>query len=120
MKKFRVLVQTCCLPLVVLAFGISAFAQSNKGTIVGSVKDPNDALVTGAKVTATNTATGEVRESASSDEGIYTIPNLEPGIYLVVAEASGFQTVNVENVQLETNARLPLDLKFTTVAGGAG
>lgn len=120
MKNFRVLVQTCCLLLVVLVFGISAFAQSNKGTIVGTVKDPNDALVTGAKVTATNTATGEAREVVSSDEGIYTIPNLEPGNYLVIAEASGFQTVNIENVQLETSARLPLDLKFTAVAGSAG
>ena len=120
MKKFRVLVQTCCLPLLVLAIGITAFAQSNKATIVGTVKDPNDALVTGAKITAINVATAETREAESSSEGVYTIPNLDPGEYQVTANASGFQTVTVEKVQLETNARLPLDIKFTAVAGSSG
>jgi carboxypeptidase family protein len=120
MKKFRVLVQTCCLLLVVLASGISAFAQSNKATIVGTVKDPNDALVTGAKVTAINVATAEAREVESGAEGLYTIPNLDPGEYQVTVTASGFETVTVEKVQLETNARLPLDIKFTAVAGSAG
>ena len=34
---------------MILALGISALAQSNKGTVVGTVKDPNDALVTDRK-----------------------------------------------------------------------
>ncbi len=120
MKKIRVIVQICGLVLAILAIGLPALAQSNKGTIVGTVKDPNDALIAGAKITATNVDTGETREAQSSGDGIYTIPNLEPGNYLVIAEASGFQTVNVENVKLETNARLPLDIKFSTITGGTG
>lgn len=120
MKMFRVAVHTCCWLLVLLTIGIPAFAQSNKGTIVGTVKDPNDALVAGAKVTAINVATADVREVESSEEGVYTIPNLDPGEYQVTVAASGFETVTVDKVQLETNARLPLDLKFTAVAGSAG
>ena len=46
--------------------------------------------------------------------------NLEPGTYNVTADASGFQTVNIEAVQVETNSRLPLDVKFTSITGGAG
>ncbi|MGH9905919.1 MAG: carboxypeptidase regulatory-like domain-containing protein, partial [Pyrinomonadaceae bacterium] len=83
-------------------------------------RDPNDALVARAKVTATNVATAEAREAESGDEGIYTIPNLDPGKYKVTVEAAGFQAVTVEEVQLETNSRLPLDIKFSTITGGTG
>ncbi|MFZ0062184.1 MAG: carboxypeptidase-like regulatory domain-containing protein, partial [Pyrinomonadaceae bacterium] len=108
------------LSLFVVALAISALGQSNKATIVGTTKDPNDALVTGAKVTIINNATGVVREADSGEDGTFTVTNLEPGVYTVTVNASGFQTVTFENVQLETNARLPLDVKFTTITGGTG
>ncbi len=119
MKKPRHAARYVSLGLMILAFGISALAQSNKGTVLGTVKDPNDALVTTAKVTVVNIATGETREASTSDDGTYTIPNLDPGKYRVTVEAAGFQTVVFEEVTVETNARLPLDVKFA-VAGGAG
>src|SRR4029453_19402812 len=72
------------------------------------------------KITVINNATGVVREADSGDDGTFTVTNLEPGVYTVTVNASGFQTVNFENVQLETNARLPLDVKFTTITGGTG
>jgi hypothetical protein len=106
--------------IFVLAVFLSAQGQTNKATIVGTVKDPNDALVQGAKVTVTNIATGEVREATSSDDGNYTVPNLEPAKYTVKVEAPGFQAVVFEAVELQTSARLPLDVKFTNVTGGAG
>ncbi|HUS10624.1 MAG TPA: TonB-dependent receptor [Pyrinomonadaceae bacterium] len=106
--------------LMILALGISAMAQSNKGAIVGTVKDPNDALVANTKITVTNVKTGEVRAVESGDEGTYTVTNLEPGMYNVTAEAQGFQTVSFERVQVETNARLPLDVKFAAITGGVG
>lgn len=107
------------LGLMILALGISALAQSNKGTVLGTVKDPNEALVTTAKVTALNIATGETRDATTGDDGTYTITNLDPGKYRVTVEAPGFQTVVFEEVNVETNARLPLDVKFA-IAGGAG
>ena len=108
------------LALFLVTVGTSVLGQSNKATIVGTTKDPNDALVAGAKITVINNATGVVREAESGDDGTFTITNLEPGAYTVTANASGFQTVNFENVQLETNARQPLDVKFTTITGGTG
>ena len=108
------------LALLVVTLCTSALAQSNKATLVGTTKDPNDALVTGAKITVINNATGVVREADSGEDGTFTVTNLEPGVYTVTVNASGFQTVNFENVQLETNARFPLDVKFTTITGGTG
>ena len=105
---------------MILALGISAMAQSNKGTVVGTVKDPNDALVTTAKMIVTNIATKESREATTGDDGTYVVSNLEPAKYSVTVEAAGFQTVVFEDVIVETNARLPLDVKFATITGGAG
>jgi hypothetical protein len=106
---------TVPLFLLVLLTAIPALAQNNKGAIVGSVKDPNDALVSKAQVKVTSVKTGEVREAETSDDGTFTVTNLEPGPYNVSVEASGFQTVTVEAVQVETNSRLPLDVKFANV-----
>jgi hypothetical protein len=103
--------------LVVSGF---ALAQSNRGTMVGSVKDPQGALVTGAKITAINTATAEVREATSDDNGTFTIPNLEPGKYRVSIDATGFQTLVYEEVTVETGSRVPLDVAFTGIAGAQG
>src|SRR5438093_3782951 len=104
----------------VLICGIAAAGQNNKGAIVGTIKDPNDALVTNAKVKVTSVKTGEVRDAETTSEGTYTITNLEPGTYNVTADAPGFQTVTINDVQVETNARLPLDVKFGSVTGGGG
>src|ERR1700682_4381512 len=119
MTKPRHATRFVSLGLMILAFAISALAQSNKGTILGTVRDPNEALVAAAKATARNIATGETREANTGDDGTYIITNLEPGKYTVTVEAPGFQTVVFEAVTLETNARLPLDVKFA-IAGGGG
>lgn len=120
MESPRVTAFIFSLLLVSFACVTSAFAQSNKGTIVGTVKDPNGALITGSKVTAVHTATGDSREATSDDNGIYTIPNLDPGKYRVSAEATGFQSVVFEEVNVETNSRQPLDVNFTNIAGASG
>jgi len=119
MRKLPAIAQILLLGLLSLTFAISALAQNNKGAIVGTVKDPNDALVSKAQVKVTSVKTGEVRNAETGDEGTFTVPNLEPGTYNVSVEAAGFQAVTLEAVQVETNARLPLDVKFSTIASGS-
>jgi hypothetical protein len=102
--------------LLLLTAGISVFAQSNKGSIVGSVRDLNEALVANAKIKVTSVKTGEVRETDTNDEGTFTVTNLEPGQYNVTVEAPGFQPVTFQGLQIETNARLPLDVKFSELS----
>jgi hypothetical protein len=115
----RKLLVTAPLLVLSLLLATSAHAQSNKGAIVGTVKDPNDALVANAQVKVTSTKTGEVRTAESNEEGTFTVTNLDPGAYNVSVEASGFQAVTFEAVQVETNSRLPLDVKFATIAAGS-
>ncbi|HZB45387.1 MAG TPA: carboxypeptidase-like regulatory domain-containing protein, partial [Pyrinomonadaceae bacterium] len=96
-----------------------ALAQSNKGTIVGVVTDPNGAVVKDAKVTATNAATGETREATTNEDGNYTIPALDPGNYRLDIAATGFQNTAVEQVKVETNARQAVDVALN-VSGVGG
>jgi Carboxypeptidase regulatory-like domain/TonB dependent receptor len=117
MRKPRALsARISLVAFLTLLFAVSTIAQNNKGAIVGTVKDPNDALVAKAQVKVTSVKTGEVRTTDTSDDGTFTVTNLEPGPYTVTVEASGFQSVTIEAIQVETNARQPLDVKFASVA----
>lgn len=107
----------CAALLTVGFFNTAAYSQSNKGSIVGTIKDPGDAVVPDAKITVTNNATGEAVEVNSSGEGEFTVTNLDPGNYKVTIEGSGFKTLLLSSVTVETNARVPVDAKFTEVSG---
>ncbi|HEY6119997.1 MAG TPA: TonB-dependent receptor [Pyrinomonadaceae bacterium] len=120
MNKPRLGIQFSALIFLCCCLAVSVSAQSNRGSIVGTVRDPNDALISGAKATVTNSANGEKREATSGDEGTFVVSNLEPGKYHVLVEASGFQAITFEEVTVETNSRVPLEVKFTTITGGAG
>ena len=109
-------IPTAAMAIAVLAF--TALGQNNKGTIVGTVTDPNAAVVKDAKVTATNLATNAKHEATTNDDGAYTIPALEPGNYSITVEAQGFQPATVPEVKLETNARQAVDVALTV--GGVG
>lgn len=95
----------------------TVLAQSNKGSIIGTVKDPNEAAVPNAKVTVTNNANGEKRETTSNEGGEFAIANLEPGNYKITVESNGLKTLVLSSVTVETNSRVPVNAKFTEVSG---
>ena len=82
-------------------------AQSFRGSIRGSVRDATGALLAGAKVTAKNNATGQVREAQTGTDGGYVMAELPAGVYSVMVEAAGLSPVAqnvVVNVGLDTTA----------------
>jgi hypothetical protein len=85
---------TCLLVFAVFlwASAVPSFSQKITGDISGTVVDSTGAVVKDAKVTATNTATGETRSATTSDAGFYRIVQLQPGTYKVTATAPGFKT----------------------------
>ena len=62
------------------------------GDIAGTVTDSTGAAIPNAKVRASNTGTGQVKEVTASAAGNYRISLLQPGKYTVTATADGFET----------------------------
>ncbi|MBM3769013.1 MAG: carboxypeptidase regulatory-like domain-containing protein, partial [Acidobacteria bacterium] len=84
-----------------LCLTAAMFAQEFRATISGRVLDSSGAAVVGAKVSATNTNTGEVSNATTETSGAYTVPFLRPGGYTVRVSASGFKTFVRENITLQ-------------------
>jgi hypothetical protein len=91
----------------------SAFGQSDKGTIAGSVKDPVGKLAAGVAVQATNSATGAVFKATSSKQGAYTLADLPAGSYDVAATQPGIAPFALKNVMVSAGvtARVDIDMK---------
>src|SRR5580700_258756 len=85
MRSFAVKV---CLALLAIT---ALFAQSDRGTITGTVADPAGAVVAGAAVEAKNVDTGVVFDTVTSATGNYTISNLPVGNYEVDVTVQGFK-----------------------------
>lgn len=87
------------LVLMVTTVASLATAQNaSTGAISCSVADPSGAVVSNAKVTVTNEATGELRRVASHANGTALISLLPPGSYSVSVSAPGFKVVDVNKV----------------------
>ena len=89
-----------------------SFGQSSNGRISGTVADGTGALIPGADVTATNTATGVVTNTLSNETGTYNFASLLPGEYTVSAELTGFQTATFTEVGLGTSAQIRLNFSL--------
>lgn len=111
----KLFVRVCLIQLV---FAGVLLAQSNRATVTGTVTDASGAIVPGATVSATNTATGVVTTAVSTSDGIYSIENLFPGRYSVEFKKDGFKTLNESGIVLESTqvAEINAKLQVGTVA----
>ncbi len=93
----------CCLP---------AAAQTTNATLSGVVRDAQGSVVPHASVVATNTQTGQSRNTTSGDTGDYTITDLAIGDYKISASAPGFKMLVIPSITLHVNQQASLDLKL--------
>jgi hypothetical protein len=94
-RKLRdklILVATC------LALCIPSFGQVLKGSISGTVTDPQGAVVSGAQVKATNTSTGSPLTTTTDGSGLFHFNLIPVGDYKVEVSAPGFKTAVQNNV----------------------
>ena len=113
----RIFKQFATLALA-LAIAPALWGQAGtSGTILGTVTDTAGAIVPGAPVDITNTATNQTTRVITTGAGDYTVPNLAPGVYRVSVQAPGFskEVVNAIQLVVDQDARVNLHLK----AGGA-
>jgi hypothetical protein len=88
----------------------AGFAQSVTGTITGLVKDPNGAVVPGARVVARNTATSVEDATATDEKGLYRLGNLVSGEYVVEVEAKGFRKAVTQIQRVTTGDTFRIDV----------
>jgi hypothetical protein len=109
--------RACALVGFLLFLSSFGVAQSNNGRILGTVTDQTGAVLSGAKVTITDTERGISRTLTTNEVGEYVAPNLQPGLYKITGEASNFKKVERPAIRLEVAKDLRIDLQLT--AGNA-
>ncbi len=118
--KFRQSAATGAFALLSVVFAIammagSAFSQSETGQITGKVSDANGAVVAGATVTLHSAETGAQRTATTSDDGVYAITNLQPGVYEITVEAANFAK-STQRVQVTVGAKASLETVLSVSA----
>jgi len=86
------------------------WAQTERGSIRGTVTDATGAVVPGASVAATNSGTGVATSTISTDAGTYNLPALPPGEYRVEVSKPGFKSLVRENLTVSAASVVGLDL----------
>ena len=97
------------LVLILLSTGV-VVAQTYRGSVRGTVYDPNHDVIPGAAVGLTNLATGESRKATSDAQGEYVISSLTPGTYrLEVRRQPSFVPYD-EKLEVLVNQELRVDV----------
>ncbi|MBI1984006.1 MAG: TonB-dependent receptor [Acidobacteria bacterium] len=105
------------LTLLALTFGPGLLAQSDRGSITGTVVDPSGAAIPAAKVEATQTATNFSRQVESTATGNYVIPELPAGAYTLTVSTAGFKSYTRTGITVAVSqtARVDITLEVGTV-----
>jgi hypothetical protein len=80
------------LSIALLFAPLALWGQETRGTILGRVTDSSGAVIAGAEIRATNSATGVAATARSNEAGNYVLPYLLAGDYTVQAGMAGFKT----------------------------
>ena len=96
-------------------FASIALAQSDAGSISGTVSDSSGAVIPSASVIVTNLATAAMRSVETGGIGQFDIPGLVPGRYRLRVSSPSFQTYEQE-VNVTVGTKTTIDVKLTVGA----
>src|ERR1700733_1083388 len=94
--------------LVVASHVFTAFSQLSTATLSGVITDKSGAVISNAQIHIRNSDNGSVRNVISNDSGVYAVPNLQAGNYVVKVSAPGFSSVERKGVVLNVGAEQAL------------
>src|SRR5262245_24693371 len=98
--------------MFLLVLASSAFAQSDRGTITGSISDATNAVIPGASIVATNGETGTKYQTISTETGNYTLTQVPPGVYELSVELPGFKKYVRKGINVLVAQTLRLDVSL--------
>jgi hypothetical protein len=102
------------LVAIVLFAALPLAAQTNRGSIAGTITDQSQSVVPNAKITVTDIGTNEARTTTSAGNGTYSVPDLEPVEYNIRVEAPGFKAEEIKNVKVDTAATSSVSITLQT------
>jgi Carboxypeptidase regulatory-like domain/TonB dependent receptor/TonB-dependent Receptor Plug Domain len=116
----------CCTLSLLTGFVVPGFGQTETAKISGRVTDPKDLVVVGAQVEVTNVDTNIIVRTQTNGEGIYVVPSLRPGRYMILVRKEGFATIvktdlvlHVQDtVEQNFSLRIGSPAQSITVSGG--
>src|SRR5438093_2967027 len=100
------------------AFPVTAFAQTDRGTLTGTVSDPSGAVIPGVSIEAKNIQTGATYQAGSSETGNYTLAQLPAGTYELSATLPGFKKFVREGIIVSVATVLRIDVTLEVGAAG--
>ncbi|MEZ5397478.1 MAG: TonB-dependent receptor [Bryobacterales bacterium] len=92
--------------------GVALRGQGSVGTLNGTVIDTTGAVIPGATVSITNTATGVETMTSTTSAGAYTFPYVPSGTYILRASSPGFRTTVRDNVALQVAQTLTVNMEL--------
>ena len=98
------------LAMLLFLFLLNAAWADVGGKITGLVKDQTDAVIAGATVVATNTATGVKQTTKTDEQGTYSFPVLPVGQYQIEVTADGFKPYKTRGLTIDINTALTVDV----------
>jgi len=105
------------LTLLMLVSGFALLqAQVDRSTLTGTVTDPSGAVIPGANVTVVSASNGKQREVLTNGDGIYRVPKLPAGNYLITFSSDRFRPLRFEDVNLEVGQVATLDAQLSLAA----
>jgi hypothetical protein len=116
-KPWNCLASVSLLSVLLSSLALLAQTTISTGSIQGLVTDPSGAVVSGAKISISNKATGRLITARTTSAGAYTSGALTPGDYTLRVEAEGFKTSEVAlTVQVGVTApgNIKLQVGLTT------
>ena len=94
------------------AFTVAAFAQSDRGTITGTILDQAGAVVPNASITIRSTDSGAESKTVSTVTGNYTLPSLPAGQYQLSVEVPGFKKYIQSGIFVQVAETERVDVKL--------
>ena len=102
--------------LMILGASHPTAAQTDRATIEGTVTDPSGATIANSKVQITRVETGLGEEKVTNNFGHYRFPAIAVGMYTVGVTRDGFQTKQIEGVEVQVGETRTLDVVLSVGA----
>lgn len=97
-RKMRLIFISVCVCLM----AIVGIGQTNRGGISGTVTDPKGGVIPGATVTIISVGTNQKKVVTTSDSGAFSVNSLDPVLYDISVEITGFKKALVQKVKVDT------------------